>query len=92
MPPRVISCPLGVRPAQLSKVSIAPTYLVLESGRAHLEGARGRDGPHGGSSGGGPGGMSVQERVKRTLSSQHQARLEIEATDNGRVPTPNPNH
>jgi len=44
---------LGVRPAQLSKVSIAPTYLVLESGSAHLEGARGRDGPHGGSSGGG---------------------------------------
>jgi hypothetical protein len=35
----------------MSKVSIAPTYLLLESGKAHLEGARGCDGPHGSRSG-----------------------------------------
>ena len=52
-PQAALSRWLGVRPAQLSKVSIAPTYLVLESGSAHLEGTRGCDGPHGGSSGGG---------------------------------------
>ena len=58
---------LGVRPAQLSKVSIAPTYLVLESGSPHFEGTLGWAGLHGTSSGVGAFGPPGRVGTLRAL-------------------------